>query len=129
MNNKKVVYIALGISIIFLGVALFITFKDKFIKKNSAHVTIKCNASETTGDIKEGDTFKCRLGKEYTFTIKSIDNNKIVVKASDKGLSDIVDGKINLEDKKDTFEVTKGNTLDIGLQATDSYERVEIKWE
>lgn len=131
MNNKKVVMIAAVIVIAFLTMSAYITIKNKYGKKYIKGVEIKCNGSDTSGDIKVYDTFNCKLaGTNYTFTVKSVDNDVLTIKASDYGLTDIrSDGTMSLEDKKNTFTIEKGQEVKIAPQVTDSSERMTISWK
>ena len=132
MNNKKVVIIVGAIVVLFLGVSVFVTLKNKLNVGASAKVDIKCGGSDTLGELKEQDTFQCNvLNKNYTFTVNSIKDNKIVIKASDTGLTEKKsDGTISLLDKKDTFEIEKGTSLTLCAQVTDARDcSLTIEWK
>ena len=131
MNDKRVVLIAGELVVLLLGVSMFFLLKNKLGRGKEVQVTIRCSASETTGGLRVNDTFNCNItNKNYTFTVTSVDNDKIVFKSSDYGLTYTKeDGTINLVDKVDTFELAKGKTLKICPQATDSTCPLTIEWK
>jgi len=131
MNDKRVVFIVGVIVIILLGVSVFFTFKKRIFTGDKAKVEIKCNGSDTTGELKVNDSFSCSFyGTNYTFTVTSIKDNKMVIKSSSEGLTEVKsDGTISLLDKKDTFEITKGETLKLAPQVTDGHGNLVIEWK
>lgn len=97
---------------------------------HAVKLEITCNNKKTTGIYNKGDKFKCNLGKdEYTFTIKSIQDYKIIFVASDYGLCQATeDGAISLTGKYNTFKIYKEEPAKIYLQATDGAPSMKVRW-
>lgn len=135
MNNKTAVYIGGALALILLGVSVFFLVRNKTnnfsFSKAKAEVDIKCETSHEEGQLKVNDSFSCTvLGKNYTFTVKNIKDDKMTIKADKTGLTKVKeDGTINLNDPMDTFEITKGDTIKISAQATDVSSNMEVTWK
>lgn len=97
---------------------------------NAVKLEITCNNEKTTNIYGRRDTFKCNLGGEdYTFTIKSITDYKIIFVASDYGLCQASEnGTISLTGKYNTFKIYKEEPTKIYLQATDGAPSMKISW-
>ncbi len=93
----------------------------------TVNLTMDCEGKTTTGTVKKNDTLKCELtDKTYEFTITEIseDGSSITIKPNSPGLSDTN----NLLDKKDTFNLKEGETLDLKTQTTDYRENVTFSY-
>lgn len=79
--------------------------------------------------LKKGNTFDCILmNKYYSFKIKSINKNNMVVVASDYGLTKVKDEGISLIEKKKEFTIEKNKPVEITTQTTDYNESMIIEW-
>jgi transcriptional regulator with XRE-family HTH domain len=93
-------------------------------------VDVKCHTDNTYRiTLKKGNKFECiLLDKFYTFKIKSIYNDSIIVTVSDYGLTKVNDDKINLKSKEKEFIIEKNKKVELSTQAMDYNEIVEIEW-
>ena len=93
-------------------------------------IDVKChtdNVYRTT--LKQGNKFECILhDKFYTFKVKNIYNDKIIVTASDYGLTKVQDNKIDLESKEKEFVIEKNKKVELSTQLNDYNELVIIEW-
>ena len=80
--------------------------------------------------LKKGNIFDCRLlDKDYTFQIKDIKENYIVIKASDYGLTKVKDDKtFSLISKKKEFKIDKNKKVELTTQSTDYTNSIVIEW-
>lgn len=131
-KNKNTKYIRIiiitCISLILLIVCYMALNKQT---TNKVRLEINCNGDITSKEYRRGDKFKCNFfNEEYTFTIKSITNNKVIFEASDYGLCQAKeDGRISLTGKFKTFNLTKTEPAKISIQATDVGQTMEVKWD
>lgn len=94
-------------------------------------LSIDCSDEKTSIDLKEGNSFKCRLfNKEYEFTIKSISDTEIIVNTPSAGLVPVSEiGSISLIGKYNDFKVKKGENTRICTQTTDVQDNLILYWE
>ena len=100
-------------------------------EKKKVELNINCNGDKSTINLKEGNTFKCTLlTYEYTFKIKSISNNKVIITTKDRGLAKLRDnGTFSLIDKYKSFTIEKNKENTILTQSTDYQEKLIINWK
>lgn len=100
-------------------------------EKKKVEFNINCNGDKSTINLKEGNTFKCTLSTyEYTFKIKNISNNKVIITTKDTGLAKLRDnGTFSLIDKYKTFKIEKNKENTILTQSTDYQEKLIINWK
>ena len=93
-------------------------------------VDVKCNTDNTfRTTLKEGNTFSCFiLDKEYTFKIKNINKDNIILTTSKYGLTKIKDDKIDLKSKEKEFIIEKNKKVELSTQLTNHNELVVIEW-
>ena len=79
--------------------------------------------------LKKGNTFDCILmDKYYSFKIKSINKNNMVIVSSDYGLTKVKDKSISLIEKKKEFIIEKNKPVEITTQTTDYNESMIVEW-
>lgn len=79
--------------------------------------------------LKKGNTFDCILmDKYYSFKIKSINKDNMVIVSSDYGLTKVKDKGISLIEKKKEFIIEKNKPVEITTQTTDYNESMIIEW-
>lgn len=79
--------------------------------------------------LKKGNTFDCILmDKYYSFKIKNINKDNMVIVSSDYGLSKVKDKGISLIEKKKEFIIEKNKPVEITTQTTDYNESMIIEW-
>lgn len=128
---KKVLLIIIPVFIAFIGVCCYLLFNSSN-NKEGINLEIDCNGDVAAStSYKVGDTFTCKLlGEDFKIKIKSVSEDKIVLKANNYGLYPRREnGSISLMDKVDEFELTKGKELVLGLQATDVSSNLKINWK
>lgn len=93
-------------------------------------VDVKCytdNTFRTT--LKKGNSFSCFiLDDEYTFKIKSINKDNIVLTTSKYGLTKVKDEGIDFKSKEKEFIIEKNKKVELSTQLTDHNESVIIEW-
>lgn len=94
-------------------------------------VDIKCHTDNTYRiTLKKGNTFDCILNdKYYSFKIKNIYKDNIIISTSKYGLTKVKDNKINLKDKEKEFVIEKNKKVEISTQAMDYNESMIIEWK
>jgi len=79
--------------------------------------------------LKKGNTFDCILmDKYYSFKIKNINKDNMVIVSSDYGLTKVKDKGISLIEKKKEFIIEKNKPVEITTQTTDYNESMIIEW-
>lgn len=79
--------------------------------------------------LKKDNTFDCILmDKYYSFKIKSINKDNMVIVSSDYGLTKVKDKSISLIEKKKEFIIEKNKPVEITTQTTDYNESMIIQW-
>ena len=93
-------------------------------------IDIKCNNDPTYRvTLKEGNTFSCFiLDEEYSFKIKSIYKDNIIITTSKYGLTKVNDNKIDLKSKEKEFIIEKSKKEKLSTQTTDYNESIIIEW-
>lgn len=93
-------------------------------------IDIKCNNDPTYRvTLKKGNTFSCFiLDEEYSFKIKSIYKDNIIITTSKYGLTKVNDNKIDLKSKEKEFIIEKGKKEKLSTQTTDYNEAIIIEW-
>lgn len=94
-------------------------------------VDIKCHTDNTYRiTLKKGNTFDCILNdKYYSFKIKNIYKDNIIISTSKYGLTKVKDNKINLKDKEKEFVIEKNKKVEISTQTMDYNESMIIEWK
>jgi len=98
---------------------------------NYKSVDIKCHTDNTYRiTLKKGNTFDCILNdKYYSFKIKNIYKDNIIISTSKYGLTKVKDNKINLKDKEKEFVIEKNKKVEISTQTMDYNESIIIEWK
>ena len=93
-------------------------------------VDVKCHTDNTfRTTLKKGNSFSCFiLDDEYTFKIKSINKDDIVVTTSKYGLTKVKDDGIDFKSKEKEFIIEKNKKVELSTQLTDHNESVIIEW-
>lgn len=93
-------------------------------------IDIKCNNDPTYRvTLKEGNTFSCFiLDEEYSFKIKNIYKDNIIITTSKYGLTKVNDNKIDLKSKEKEFIIEKSKKEKLSTQTTDYNESIIIEW-
>lgn len=93
-------------------------------------IDIKCNNDPTYRvTLKKGNTFSCFiLDEEYSFKIKSIYKDNIIITTSKYGLTKVNDNKIDLKSKEKEFIIEKSKKEKLSTQTTDYNESIIIEW-
>ena len=93
-------------------------------------VDVKCHTDNTfRTTLKKGNSFSCFiLGDEYTFKIKSINKDDIVLTTSKYGLTKVKDEGIDFKSKEKEFIIEKNKKVELSTQLTDHNESVIIEW-
>lgn len=97
---------------------------------NYKSVDIKCHTDNTYRiTLKKGNTFDCILmDKYYSFKIKNINKDNMVIVASDYGLTKVKDESSSLIEKKKEFIIEKNKPVEITTQSMDYSETMIIEW-
>ena len=100
-------------------------------EKTETKLNINCNGEKQTIVLKEDERFKCELlGTDYEFTIEKLDSDKVTIKSSAFGLTQVKsDGTISLVDNNTEFTVEKNKELKLSTQTTDYSENITISWK
>ena len=93
-------------------------------------IDVKCHNDNTYRvTLKKGKNFECFLqDKIYTFKIKEIYKDNIVVTTSKYGLTKVEGEEINLKSKEKEFIIEKDKQVEISTQFNDNNESVIIEW-
>ena len=97
---------------------------------NYKSVDIKCHTDNTYRiTLKKGNTFDCILmDKYYSFKIKNINKNNMIIVASDYGLTKVKGKDSSLIEKKKEFIIEKNKPVEITTQSMDYSETMIIEW-
>lgn len=97
---------------------------------NYKSVAIKCHTDNPYRiTLKKGNTFDCILmDKYYSFKIKNINKNNMIIVASDYGLTKVKGKDSSLIEKKKEFIIEKNKPVEITTQSMDYNESMIIKW-
>ncbi len=91
---------------------------------------VKCHNDNTFRiTLNEGKTFSCiLLDEEYTFKIKKINNDNIIVTTRKYGLTKKTDSGINLLSKEKEFIIEKDKQVELVTQTMDYNQSVLLEW-
>ncbi len=108
--------------------------KDELIIRpisNNKSLDITCNVNDKYRiTLKKGNTFDCRLlSTDYTFKIKNISKNNIVITTNNYGLTKVKDKGINLRTKEKEFIIEKNKDVELTTQTMDYNESIILKWK
>lgn len=123
--NKFLLILVFAAIILVIGLLIAKLYINKQNNKPSVKLEINCEGELITRNLKEGNSITCHILKDYTFTIKKINNDSVKIEASDFGLTDAS----SLIEKKKNFVIYKDQVLKLTSQSTDYQESVtfEIK--
>ena len=93
-------------------------------------IDIKCHNDNTYRvTLKKGKTFECFLfDKIYTFKVKDIYKDSIVVTTKNYGLTKVEGEEIDIKSKEKEFIIEKDKQVEISTQFKDKNESVIIEW-
>ena len=88
-----------------------------------------CDGVKTRTTLKKGNTFECKLlSKDYTFKIKDIKKNYLIITVSDYGLTKVKkDNTISLISKDKEFKIEKNKKVELTTQSTDYNNSIIIE--
>ena len=93
-------------------------------------IDVKCHTDNTyRTTLKQGNSFECiLLDKFYTFKVKSIYKDNIIVSVSDYGLTKVQDNKVDFKSKEKEFIIEKNKKVELSTQSKNNNELVVIEW-
>jgi len=97
--------------------------------KNSLDIT--CNINDKYRiSLKKENTFDCNLlGNDYTFKIKNINKDNIVITTNKYGLTKVNGKGISLRTKEKEFIIEKNKDVELTTQSMDYNESIILRWE